>query len=334
MKEQKDVFTDRSGVHNEYRRWPELASLGAEIEISTEFKDVTRIIVAGVGGSAAAGDIVAGWASSFGNAEVLVFKGNIPVRDMSKTLVIACSASGNTKETIGMASYSIRNGAKVILMSSGGILFEKSKDWRVEHLRIPSTIAPRYVLPFNVMAIVRIVSNVFGIRVRSEIQDTLFWMGKVKEEIVPEVNERKNRSRAIARLIFKRIPKIYGSRITRGVAVRFKNSLNENAKMHACSETIPELFHNEVESWEMKSSLFIPFILRHSMETNEENRRINRLIEKLEEVTNPVQIRGNGNTSLSELMTMTYILDFASYYTALLLGVDPLPTRLIDSMRI
>ncbi len=324
---------DRSSVYREYMRWPELARLGASVKLKTEVGNLDRVFLVGVGGSAAAGDIVAGWASTKKDVELLVFKGYVPVKDMRNTLVIACSASGNTLETINMAREAVERKAKIVLMSSGGKLEEMSRKWKVEHVPMPKTIAPRYALPFNITAITKIVSEVYSIESNSEIDDALSCMRKERNKLSPDKKEPRNRAIALAKLILGKVPKIYGSRITRGVAIRFKNSLNENAKKHACSETMPELFHNEVEAWEGESSSFVPFILRHSMEKKDEKSRIDRLVSLLCNVSAPIELRGEGRTSLAELMTLTYLLDFVSYYAAILSGTDPYPTKMIDKMR-
>jgi hypothetical protein len=49
--------------------------------------------------------------------------------------------------------------------------------------------------------------------------------------------------------------------------------------------------------------------------------------------TNPVEVRGRGRSDLAQLVTMVYMLDWASYYVAIGMGRDPFPTRLMDRMK-
>jgi glucose/mannose-6-phosphate isomerase len=252
---------------------------------------------------------------------------------MRNTLVIACSFSGNTFETINMAYLSIKRNAKLLALSHGGILQRKSKEWGVEHIKMPKTVAPRYVLPFNIFAITKIVSSVYSINAEKEIKDSLEWMQKVRINISTESDIKNNTAIKLAESILKKVAKIYGDRITCGVATRFKNSINENAKRPACFETMPEAFHNDVVSWENGSSIFIPVILRHKDEDKDEKKRIDKFTSLLKDITNPLEVRGKGKKLLSELVTMTYLLDYASYYLAILSGTDPLPTKMIDVMR-
>jgi glucose/mannose-6-phosphate isomerase len=57
------------------------------------------------------------------------------------------------------------------------------------------------------------------------------------------------------------IPIIYYPAGLQAAAIRFKNSLQENAKMHAMAEDILEACHNGIVSWERKSSV-TPILLR------------------------------------------------------------------------
>ena len=57
------------------------------------------------------------------------------------------------------------------------------------------------------------------------------------------------------------IPLIYYPHGLEACAIRFKNSLQENTKMHALAEDVLEASHNGIVSWERKSKVQ-PIILR------------------------------------------------------------------------
>lgn len=57
------------------------------------------------------------------------------------------------------------------------------------------------------------------------------------------------------------MPVIYYPWGLQAAAIRFKNSLQENAKMHAIAEDVIEACHNGVVAWE-KQSNFKPILLR------------------------------------------------------------------------
>lgn len=331
MKVKTEINTDL--IINEYQRWPELALLGSKIKVELKKNRYSRLVILGMGGSAAAGDIVSGWSSNKECKEISVFKGYLPIKNFNETLVISCSASGNTEETLEMTSKAKLLGAEIITMSSGGLLKEKSKEWNSFHIEVPKTIAPRFALPFNLTALIRIASECFSLDVKEELEDSIKQMNLVKEETLEKQKSRNNRAISLALLLKNKIPKIFGDRTTFGVALRFKNSLNENSKNHAMAEFIPEVYHNEVEVWNERNKSFIPVILRSTAETEREKARIDKFTTLLEKRSRIVELRGQGNSILSELMTLVYLLDLVSFYLADSKKVDALSTNLIDYMK-
>jgi len=74
--------------------------------------------------------------------------------------------------------------------------------------------------------------------------------------------------------------------------------------------------------------------LRHSSESKRDSEKLDHMAEILQGTGKaPVQLRGRGSSRLSQLMSMTYRLDMASYYLAIALGRDPLPTNLLDRLK-
>jgi hypothetical protein len=46
-----------------------------------------------------------------------------------------------------------------------------------------------------------------------------------------------------------------------------------------------------------------------------------------------LEIWGKGKGNLAQLVTLDYQVDFATYYAAILRGVDPLSIKLIDRLK-
>lgn len=323
---------DPSRVSATYEGWPDLAERGSEVELDLK-KSYSRVFVLGMGGSAAAGDILAGWLSARGGPEMRVFKGQVPEIDMTDALVIACSASGETRETISMMEAVMKTEADMVCISSGGTVARLSAEHKLPFVQMPAVKAPRYMLPFMVFSFFAIVDKALSLRADVEAKDALTEMVSVAGKIGPDSPQGSNPSKDLAASLVKGYPKIYGSAVTRGAAVRFKSVVNENAKRHASVELMPELFHNEVEAWETKSD-FVPVFLRHSREGKDVAKRCDHLGTILgARGVGPLTMRGVGKTSLSELVTLVYELDFASYYLAIALGRDPMPTAMIDQLR-
>ncbi|HUI86655.1 MAG TPA: SIS domain-containing protein [Nitrososphaerales archaeon] len=325
---------DKEGVYEAYRDWPRLAQQGLKVEFDPPKKKFWRVVVMGMGGSASGGDILTGWIRARGTGEMSVCKGHIPFHEMSDTLAIVYSASGQTRETLEMLKTAVERNATVVSISSGGKILELSESLGVPHVTMPRVLAPRYVLPFVLFSCFAITNKALELNCEAEATAAIKEMNTLSETIDVESRSGSNDAKRLAGLLLRRVPAIYGTTVTRGAAIRFKNALNENAKEHALVDVIPELFHNEVESWEFPSHGFVPIFLRHSHEEDTMRKRVDSMVELLRRMRRrPVEFRGRGPNSLAELVTMVYELDLVSYYIAVALGRDPLPTKLLDALK-
>jgi glucose/mannose-6-phosphate isomerase len=325
---------DIRAVHKTYERWPALARDGFKIKIELPKKRMRRAYVLGMGGSASGGDIIAGWLFGKSGREMAVFKGEFPVGDLSSTLAIACSASGQTEETITMLKTAVERHATVVSISGGGRLKEISEKLGVPHVQMPEVVAPRYMLPFMIFSTLAIVNQGLELGCEGEVEEAFPAMEAEGREIAISTGPLKNGAKALAHAILNKTPSIYGAIVTRGVGIRFKNILNENAKIHSHFDEIPDAFHNEIEAWEDPRLDFAPIFLRHSAESKHDRTREDRMIDILSAAGKaPIQVRGRGESSLAQLVSMVYRLDMVSYYVALGLGRDPFPTKLIDSLK-
>lgn len=325
---------DTRGVHRTYERWPSLAREGFRVEAGLPRGGLRKAYVLGMGGSASGGDIVASWLTDRPGVEMAVFKGQLPIGDLSDGLAIACSASGQTEETIEMMKTAVARGATAVSISAGGRLMEVSRALRIPHIMMPQVVAPRYMLPFMVFACLSVTNRGLGLACEREAEDAFTEIEAEARVVGLDVPRSKNPSKRLALELLHKVPAIYGARVTRGVGIRFKNVLNENSKKHAHFDGIPDAFHNEIEAWEDARSDFTPVFLRHSHESRRDREREDRMVKILEKAgKKPVQVRGRGKSSLAQLVTMVYRLDMVSYYIALGLGRDPFPTPLIDRLK-
>jgi glucose/mannose-6-phosphate isomerase len=223
----------------------------------------------------------------------------------------------------------------MVAISSGGKLLEFAEKEGITHVKIPMAMAPRYSLPYSLFAAVAVLRSAsLTAGLQWEVGGALENLENVGRRICTGVPLSENVSKQIATAVSEGIPRIYGSSVTRGVVRRFKTSLNENAKIAAFSDYAPDLFHNEVQAWEMKNSIFKPVILRRAGDPKRESKSLDRLATILEAMGNRChQVNGSGRGNLSQLVTLAYTLDFATYYAAILRGVDPFEVRIIDELK-
>jgi len=129
------------------------------------------------------------------------------------------------------------------------------------------------------------------------------------------------------------IPLIYYPWGLQSAAIRFKNSLQENAKSHAMIEDIIETCHNGIVSWERPSNMK-PILLEGVDDHFKTKERWEILKEYF--IKNNIDYREifsiEGNV-LSKLMNLIYILDYSTIYRAILTEIDPTPVNSIDFIK-
>ena len=329
------VRVDPRRIYELYDRWPSDVEDALKIQVEVPRKKYERVIYLAVGGSATAGDIISDWFLSSGGIEVSVFRGNLPKVSLENALVIFCSTSGDTEETLQMARTVVRKHPDMVAISAGGKLKELAEKEGIVHVGIRLSKAPRYTLPYSLFAAVatlRSASLLDGIE--WELGETVSNLKRTSRDIERAVPTGRNASKQIAGIAARGEPCIFATSVTRSVARRFKTCLNENAKMHATYNSAPDFLHNEVEEWEQPDGRLQPIFIQREGDPAAQVKSREAFIRILEKKGVEVgRVLGKGKGNLSQLMNLCYTLDVASYYTGLLRGVDPFPIRLIDELK-
>jgi glucose/mannose-6-phosphate isomerase len=329
---------DPKNIYRVFEAWPRFAEQESSLSVDIGSRHFDRVIYVANGGSASAGDIIADWFLASGGVEVSVFKGFLPKVNLSRAFVLVCSTSGSTEETILLMRRLAAKRATMVAISSGGKLQRLAMELKVPHITIPIEMAPRYSLPHVLFAVIAALrsAGLVGEKKWREVREAIDSMRKVATSLASTSPTSQNPSKQCAQMVAPPgvFPKIYGSSVTKGVAERFKTCLNENAKMNACWDSAPELFHNEVETWETPERKQVPIFLRHSAEPKYERVRLDSFVDILGmKGIRSLEIWGKGKGNLAQLVTMDYTVDFATYYAAIIRGVDPSSIKLIDRLK-
>ncbi|HID05511.1 MAG TPA: hypothetical protein EYP10_00025 [Armatimonadetes bacterium] len=169
----------------------------------------------------------------------------------------------------------------------------------------------------------------------SELEEATSVVRELSRSLSIDEAAQNNPAKALALRLSARLPVVYASRLTRSAAIRFKDSVNENAKARAVVEVLPELCHNEVVTWDAPPDVPTSTIfLRFEGEPRYVEVRFGALASIIERAGHePIELRGEGTGFIAQILSLIYLLDYTSIYLAVLRGVNPLPTRAIDEIK-
>jgi len=319
-------------MYKVYDRWPQIARESYESNLDPiDFKDVDHIVFSGMGGSGALGDFFSSILSKT-DIHVNVVKGyHLPKTVDSNTLVVTTSISGNTVETLTVLDSARKTNCKLIGFSSGGKMEEYCTKNKVAYRKILMYHSPRASFPAFLYSILKTLNSVILVK-KEDILESFEEMENSKKLISSSNLSEKNPSLNLAEWI-NGIPLIYYPWGLQAAAIRFKASLQENAKTHAIAEDVIEACHNGIVSWERKS-VVKPILIEGQDDYIKTKERWSILKEYFEK--NNIDYReilSVKRSILSKLIHLVYQLDFIAIYRAVLSGVDPSPIKSIDFVK-
>jgi len=323
---------DAQGMYKVYDRWPQIAKESYESNLEPiDFRDIDHIVFSGMGGSGALGDIFSSILSKT-DIHVNVVKGyHLPKTVDSNTLVVTTSISGNTAETLSVLDSARKTACKLIAFSSGGKTEEYCTKNNVEYRKIPMHHSPRASFPAFSYSILKTLNSIIPVK-KEDISESINEIKNSQKLISSSNLGKSNPSLNLAEWI-NHIPLIYYPWGLQAAAIRFKASLQENAKIHAIAENVIEACHNGVVSWE-KPSEIKPILLQgqdDDIKTKERWKILKEFFEtKKIDYWEVSSVKGN---ILSKLITLIYHLDYTSIYLAVLNHTDPTPIGPIDFIK-
>ena len=323
---------DPGGIHTIYDRWAHIARDAYNSDLdSVDFNDIEHVVFSGMGGSGTIGDLFSSVLSKT-NIHTTVVKGyELPNTIDKNTLVVATSVSGNTIETITTLESANKKNCKVIAFSSGGMIESFCTKNNIEFRKLPQIHSPRASFPSYVYSILKTLNSIIPIT-KQDIINSLEQLEHTYEEISSTNLDDSNPSVNLANWITG-TPVIYYPHGLETVAIRFKNSLQENAKTHAISENVVESSHNGIVSWERPSSM-VPIMIEGKDDHIKTKERW-KILREYFEVNNIKysEIQSVDGNILSKVMCLIYTLDYSTIYYAVQLGIDPSPIRSIDFIK-
>ncbi len=315
-----------------YDDWPALCKKYYEKNYDKiDSNKIEHVIFVGMGGSGAVGDILSSILSKT-KIHLHVVKGyHLPKTASPKSLVVATSASGNTSETLHVLSDAKKNHCRIIAFSSGGKMMDYCKKNKIDHRRVPISNSPRASFPIYLYSILNVLSDIVPISKR-DVNESISKLEHTKLQIYSSNLQKENPALNLAKHM-SNIPMIYYPAGLGAAATRFKNSLQENAKIHAIAEDVIEACHNGIVSWE-KPSMVKPILIQ-GKDDYIKTKLLWKIIKEYFDKNNIdyQEVYSVSCGILSKVVNLVYLLDYTTIYRAILTKTDPTPVKSIDFVK-
>lgn len=308
------------------------------LRLPDAYRNAKSVAIAGMGGSAIAGDLVGTIAARRLTVPLVVIRDfSLPAWVGTETLFIGSSFSGNTEETLAAWDVAAERGAMRVAITSGGALLERARAEGVPVVPLPGRGQPRAALGHS-------MTRVLGILWAAGLVDdpgpslaTATTMMRALVASAGEGSDPEVSPSALAERLVGRIPVVWASDDMAPVARRWRNQFNENAKVFAVSESIPEVGHNAIEGFVAPTgaiALVHVIMLAGATIDRRTERRLTVTAHLLDraDIAN-ITLRAPGGGRLAEALWLTQFGDLTSVYLAYHYGVDPSEIRAIQQLK-
>jgi glucose/mannose-6-phosphate isomerase len=317
-------------VANFSKQLSKAISIGNKAKLTASKNEISNVLICGLGGSGIGGSIVSELVVGVANVPINVTKGYfIPAYVNENTLVIISSYSGNTEETLNCMKLAITKKAKIVSVTSGGKVLEISKANKFDHIVVPGGMPPRSCLGYSLTQLFFIL-GFFGIIDNSYKADLEAAIKLINAEENKIITAAKN----IAEKLNGKIPVIYTTTYNEGIAIRFRQQLNENAKILCWHQVIPEMNHNELVGWTEKNedlSVLI-FIDKDEYSRNLARVEINKEVIK-KYTSNLTIVYSKGNSPIEKAIYFIHLGDWISVLLGELRGADLMEVNVINNLK-
>lgn len=326
---------DPSNMHDMIAGYPNQFGRGFDLTYLINIrKPVDKVILTGMGGSAIMGDIINCAFEGIIRQPILISRNyTIPYPMDEKTLVIANSFSGNTEETISAYEQARATGAQVVAVASGGRLLEladKDGVQRVKVIKESANSQPR-------------MSSGYIFAIITSLLMKIDWLPFSYEQAVRKMAQTlltmntEGQGRQLGESLFDTVPILYTSDSYWPVARVGKIKLNENSKIPAFWNYLPEVNHTEMVGFTNANANYRIVMLRDP----DDDPRIHQRMEVMADIlrSQGIGLKATiwdmiGHTRLEKIFSTLMIMDWASYYLALKMGIDPTPVKLVEDFKL
>jgi glucose/mannose-6-phosphate isomerase len=228
----------------------------AETDLSAFTPDARprAIVVAGMGGSGLAGEMLNAMTGLSSPVEVVVSQAErLPGWVGAADAVIAVSCSGSTPETLTMTAEAARRGCRLAAVGTeGSPLHSIAEQARAPFVPVAPAGLPRSMLWALAMPLLVIADRLGVTRIGPDVYElAASRLEEVSHQCRPASESFVNPGKSLALDLVGTLPMVWGTSVLSGVAARrFAAQLNENAKYPAIAGVLPEAAHNQVAAFD------------------------------------------------------------------------------------
>lgn len=292
--------------------------------------EIKNVLVCGLGGSGIGGTILAELVASECKIPVLVSKTyTLPAYGDKTTLLIACSYSGNTEESLDAFDEAHKRGMQIIAITSGGQLKAKCKEAGVPAILIPGGMPPRGAFAYPVVQLLNVMNRLglIGSSLVNQLDNLPNFLAKGQDEtakLAADLTEK----------LYDKIPVLYADSKIEGVLVRFRQQINENSKMLCWHHVYPEMNHNELVGWTKKDDQLAVVTFHTSIDHPRVTKRMEVSNEVYRKYTpNVFDVTAEGSNLLEEVVHLIHLGDWISVLLAEKKGIDPVEVNIITHLK-
>ena len=317
-------------VANFSKQLSEAINIGNNAKLTESKNKISNVLICGLGGSGIGGSIVAELVAGNANVPINVTKGYfIPAYVNENTLVIISSYSGNTEETLNCMELAISKKAKIVSITSGGKVLEISSANNYDHIIVPGGMPPRACLGYSLTQLFFVLDffKISNNRFKTELEATI-------KLIVTEENNIIAEATIIAEKLIGKIPVIYATTYNEGIAIRFRQQLNENAKILCWHQIIPEMNHNELVGWTEKNDNLSVLIFLDKDEYFRNLARVEINKEVIKKFASHVtEVFSKGNSAIEKAIYFIHLGDWVSIILGEMRGADLMEINVINHLK-
>lgn len=317
-------------MYDAIKNFPNQFSYKPEIKNKEKLAKRPWYIVAGMGGSHLAADLLKVWNPYL---PLFIHKNynlpKVPDEILNNSLIIVSSYSGNTEEALDTYDQAKERGIPLAAISIGGKLLERAEKDGIPYVQMPDTgIQPRSAPGFNIKALLALMGEDNALQEIGALAQTL------------RSDELEQRGKELAKNLYGHTPVIYASEQNKSIAYNWKIKFNETSKIPAFYNVFSELNHNEMTGFDVKPktkklSKNFYFILLSDEADHPRIQKRMAVLKKLYQARNlPVaEIKLAGRDVLHKIFSSLILADWAAYYTAEGYGVESEAVPMVEEFK-